>query len=310
MTKSSDRFKGVFTALVTPFRDGTVDHRAYDALVARQLEAGVAGLVPVGTTGEAATLSDDEAVDLISRTVKAARGRAVVLAGAGANDTKKAVDKAKAGRTGGGRCSAGRHALLQQADPGGAASPTMMRRGLRRLRCPSCLYSVPGRCGVEIAPATCAELVKHACQHHRHQGGGRLGGPASPSFAPPVATGLLDPFGRRRSRPAVSGAGRRSGSPAWSRILPRARRSRWSRHGIAGDTARALALHELAGRAHRDHVRGIQSRAHQGGSGDRRPCRPRHASAAGACRVRQPARRLIGAMKRFGASSAEFQESR
>lgn len=90
-----DRFKGVFTALITPFRDGTIDHDAYGALVNRQLEAGVAGLVPVGTTGEAATLSDDEAEELIRRTVELAKGRALVVAGAGANDTKKAVEKAR-----------------------------------------------------------------------------------------------------------------------------------------------------------------------------------------------------------------------
>jgi 4-hydroxy-tetrahydrodipicolinate synthase len=95
MTELVDRFKGVFTALVTPFRDGVVDGAAFEALLERQLEAGVAGLVPVGTTGEAATLSDDEAVDLIARTVKIAGGRAVVMAGVGANDTRKAVDKAR-----------------------------------------------------------------------------------------------------------------------------------------------------------------------------------------------------------------------
>ncbi|MBC7311148.1 MAG: dihydrodipicolinate synthase family protein, partial [Rhizobium sp.] len=61
------RFNGVFTALVTPFKDGAIDTAAYDALVERQIEAGVAGLVPVGTTGEAATLSDEEAEALIAR---------------------------------------------------------------------------------------------------------------------------------------------------------------------------------------------------------------------------------------------------
>ena len=91
MNELTERFRGVFTALVTPFRDGAVDYAAYDALVERQIDAGIAGLVPVGTTGEAATLSDEEADALIARTVRLAAGRALVMAGAGANDTPKSV---------------------------------------------------------------------------------------------------------------------------------------------------------------------------------------------------------------------------
>ncbi len=157
----TDRFKGVFTALVTPFKDGAVDHAAFDALVNRQIAAGVAGLVPVGTTGEAATLSDDEADELIARTVRLACGRALVMAGAGANDTSKAIDKVKRAE------KAGADALLivtpyynkptQEgliAHYSAAAAATSL---------PIMLYSVPGRCGVEIAPETCARLMeKHS----------------------------------------------------------------------------------------------------------------------------------------------------
>ncbi len=158
MNELANRFKGVFTALVTPFRDGAVDYAAYDALVERQLAAGVAGLVPVGTTGEAATLSDEEAEELIARTVRLAGGRALVMAGAGANDTRKTVDKVKRAER------AGADALLivtpyynkptQEgliAHYGAAAEAS----GL-----PVMLYSVPGRCGVEIAPETCAALMQ------------------------------------------------------------------------------------------------------------------------------------------------------
>ncbi|WP_176084816.1 4-hydroxy-tetrahydrodipicolinate synthase [Martelella sp. HB161492] len=157
MTDLKSRFTGVFTALVTPFRDGTIDFDAFDALVERQLEAGVAGLVPVGTTGEAATLSDDEAEALIARTVALAKGRALVMAGAGANDTKKAVDKVRRAE------KAGADAVLVVtpyynkppqsgliAHYGAVASATTL---------PIMLYSVPGRCGVEIAPETCATLA-------------------------------------------------------------------------------------------------------------------------------------------------------
>ncbi|MDX3809586.1 MAG: dihydrodipicolinate synthase family protein, partial [Bosea sp. (in: a-proteobacteria)] len=93
--KLRQRLTGVFTALVTPFRDGAVDMPALEKLIAAQLAAGVAGLVPVGTTGEAATLSDDEAEDVIRTTVKAASGRAFVMAGAGSNATRLAIAKAE-----------------------------------------------------------------------------------------------------------------------------------------------------------------------------------------------------------------------
>lgn len=161
MTTLADRFKGVFTALITPFKDGLVDYAAFDALVERQIAAGVAGLVPVGTTGEAATLCDEEADALIARTVKLAAGRILVMAGAGANETKNTVDKVRRAE------KAGADAVLIVtpyynkptqagliAHYGAAAEATTL---------PVMLYSVPGRCGVEIAPETCAALLeRHA----------------------------------------------------------------------------------------------------------------------------------------------------
>lgn len=158
MNTLADRFKGVFTALITPFKDGTVDFPAYDALVARQLEAGVAGLVPVGTTGEAATLSEEEAEALIARTVKLAEGRALILAGAGANDTHKAIEKAKRAET------AGADALLVVTPyynkPSQAGLVAHYAAVAESTSLPIVLYSVPGRCGVEIAPETCAALME------------------------------------------------------------------------------------------------------------------------------------------------------
>ncbi|MDI6837578.1 MAG: 4-hydroxy-tetrahydrodipicolinate synthase, partial [Rhizobiaceae bacterium] len=158
MQDLAQRFKGVFTALVTPFKNGSVDIAAFDALVERQLSAGVTGLVPVGTTGEAATLSDEEAVELVARTAALAKGRALVVAGAGANNTCKAVEKAKAAE------AAGADALLVVtpyynkptqagliAHYGAVAEATSL---------PIMLYSVPGRCGVEVAPETCATLAE------------------------------------------------------------------------------------------------------------------------------------------------------
>src|SRR5688572_100129 len=92
--------EGTFTALVTPFTKGgdAVDFAALDRLVEDQLAGGVGGLVPCGTTGEAPTLSDDEALQVIGRVVKQVRGRVPVIAGVGSNSTHKSVRAAKAAR--------------------------------------------------------------------------------------------------------------------------------------------------------------------------------------------------------------------
>src|SRR5947209_2304598 len=84
---------GAYTALVTPFsEDGTsIDFEALDALVEAQIAGGVAGLVPCGTTGEAATLSEAEVKLVIERTVRAARGRVPVVAGAGSFSTDRTI---------------------------------------------------------------------------------------------------------------------------------------------------------------------------------------------------------------------------
>ncbi len=87
-------FAGVFTALITPFREGKVDRDAFAALVERQIAAGVAGLVPNGTTGEAPTLTEGEQRDLIGWTVDIARGRVPVIGGVGGNDTAKVAHMA------------------------------------------------------------------------------------------------------------------------------------------------------------------------------------------------------------------------
>ena len=85
-------FKGVIPALVTPFRDGAVDEKAFVALVERQIAGGVHGLVPVGTTGETATLSHDEHKRVVELCVRTARGRVPVIAGAGSNSTAEAIE--------------------------------------------------------------------------------------------------------------------------------------------------------------------------------------------------------------------------
>jgi 4-hydroxy-tetrahydrodipicolinate synthase len=88
-------FRGSFTALVTPFKNGSVDEKAFRGLVDWQIAEGTSGLVPVGTTGESPTLSHDEHRQVVEWCVEEARGRVPVVAGAGSNSTKEAVDLAR-----------------------------------------------------------------------------------------------------------------------------------------------------------------------------------------------------------------------
>jgi 4-hydroxy-tetrahydrodipicolinate synthase len=88
-------FCGSFTALVTPFKNGSLDERAFRALVAWQISEGTHGLVPVGTTGESPTLSHDEHKNVVSWCIEEACGRVPVIAGAGSNSTAEATDLAR-----------------------------------------------------------------------------------------------------------------------------------------------------------------------------------------------------------------------
>ena len=151
------RLTGVFTALVTPFRDGALDIPALEKLIEAQIAAGVAGLVPIGTTGEAATLSEEEADTVIRTTVKAAAGRAFVMAGAGSNATRLAIGKAARAE------AAGADGLLLVTPYYNKPSQDGLFDHFSAIASavslPIMLYSVPGRTGVEIAPGTAARLA-------------------------------------------------------------------------------------------------------------------------------------------------------
>jgi 4-hydroxy-tetrahydrodipicolinate synthase len=153
--------RGVFTALVTPFSaEGRVDETALRRLVERQLEAGVAGLVPVGTTGESATLDPDEHQRVVEVTVEAARASrrpARVIAGCGSNDTRKAAALAR-------RCRAtGADALLVVTPYYNKPKQDGMVAHFRAVadagELPVVLYNVPGRTGVNLAAETVLELA-------------------------------------------------------------------------------------------------------------------------------------------------------
>ncbi len=88
---TATRFSGVWLPIVTPFSDGEIDGPSYDRLVEHYVEAGVDGLVLLGTTGESPTVDESEVDDLIDRTVAVAAGRLPILVGVGGNDTRKVV---------------------------------------------------------------------------------------------------------------------------------------------------------------------------------------------------------------------------
>jgi 4-hydroxy-tetrahydrodipicolinate synthase len=92
---AKSNFRGSFTALVTPFDNGSVDEKAFRGLIDWQIAEGTNGLVPVGTTGESPTLSHDEHKEVVEWCIDQARGRVPVVAGAGSNSTKEAIDLAR-----------------------------------------------------------------------------------------------------------------------------------------------------------------------------------------------------------------------
>jgi 4-hydroxy-tetrahydrodipicolinate synthase len=94
-------FRGSFTALVTPFHNGTLDEKAFRALVVWQIDEGTNGLVPVGTTGESPTLSHEEHRQIVEWCIEEAHGRVPVIAGAGSNSTREAIDLARHAETAG-----------------------------------------------------------------------------------------------------------------------------------------------------------------------------------------------------------------
>src|SRR5438105_14797993 len=88
-------FRGTFTALVTPFRNGDIDFAAFEKLIEAQIADGITGLVAVGTTGESPTLTHDEKHEVIQRAIKSANGRCKVIAGAETNSTRDSIEETK-----------------------------------------------------------------------------------------------------------------------------------------------------------------------------------------------------------------------
>ncbi len=166
-------FTGTYTALVTPFRRGAVAYDDLRKLVAAQIKAGISGLVPVGTTGESPTVTHEEHLDIIRCTIDAAKGRVPVIAGTGSNSTHEAIDMTKAAD------AAGADAFLLVAPY--YNRPTQEGLFLHFSQIaevtdkPIILYSIPGRCGVEIGVPVIERLrAKYPHVAHIKEAGGSV----------------------------------------------------------------------------------------------------------------------------------------
>ena len=155
-------FKGIYTALVTPFKDGKVDEKALVALIRSQVEAGIDGLVPVGTTGESPTLDCEEHLRVIEITIQEAAGKAKVLAGTGGNATQEAIHLTQEAQR------LGADGSLQVAPYYNKPSQEGLYQHFeaiaKKVELPMILYSIPGRCHVSIEVPTVKRLAQ-ACPH-------------------------------------------------------------------------------------------------------------------------------------------------
>jgi len=150
-------FTGTYTAIVTPFKNGQLDEATLAQLIKNQIKGGVEGIVPVGTTGESPTVDTDEHVRIIELSVKLAAGKIKVLAGTGANSTSEAIVLTKAAE------GVGADGSLQVAPYYNKPTPEGLYQHFKAIanntKLPIVLYSIPGRCGVEIGVPTVKRLA-------------------------------------------------------------------------------------------------------------------------------------------------------
>ena len=157
-------FTGTFTAIVTPFKNDELDEAALKRLIQSQIKGGVDGIVPVGTTGESPTVDYDEHLEIIGLAVRFAAGKIKVLAGTGGNSTSEAVYLTQSAE------KLGADGSLQVAPyynkPSQEGLFQHFKAVAKNTKLPIVLYSIPGRCGVEIGvdtvkrlAATCKNIV-------------------------------------------------------------------------------------------------------------------------------------------------------
>lgn len=151
------KYQGLYTAIVTPFKNGAVDYDAYKALIEAQIAGGVDGIVPMGTTGESPTVSTEEHLEIIRKCVEFVAGRCQVIAGTGANCTAEAIEMTKAA------AAMGVDGTLQVCPYYNKPNQEGVYQHFKAIAeatdLPIMLYSIPGRSGIEIAVDTVARLA-------------------------------------------------------------------------------------------------------------------------------------------------------
>jgi 4-hydroxy-tetrahydrodipicolinate synthase len=155
-------FRGTFTALVTPFRNGEIDFVAFEKLLEKQIAAGINGVIAIGTTGESPTLSHEERESVIRKCVEMVQGRCAVLAGTGSYSTRDAVEATKRAE------ALGANGALVVAPYYNKPSQEGLFRHFKEVAnatsLPILLYNIPGRCGVDIGADTVLRLAE-ACRN-------------------------------------------------------------------------------------------------------------------------------------------------
>ena len=152
-------FEGVFTALVTPFRDDKIDEPALRQLVENQITAGIAGLVPCGSTGESATLSVQEHHQVIDIVISAAAGRVPVMAGTGSNNTREAIGFTRYAKEAGATAALLLSPYYNKPTQQGLVEH--FEAIANETQFPLMIYNIPGRTASNITPETLARLAEN-----------------------------------------------------------------------------------------------------------------------------------------------------
>lgn len=152
-------FQGVFTAIVTPFKDGKIDYDSYFKILDKQIQSKISGIVPCGTTGESPTLSHSEHNELVQKTVEFVAGRKIVIAGTGSNSTDEAIEMTQFA------CKNGVDGVLQVNPYYNKPTQEGLYRHFKSVAVhsdkPIMLYNIPGRTGVNLLPETVQRLTEY-----------------------------------------------------------------------------------------------------------------------------------------------------
>jgi 4-hydroxy-tetrahydrodipicolinate synthase len=232
-------FQGIYTALITPFANGKVDEKAFQAFVEWQIAEGVHGVVPCGTTGESPTLSHEEHNRIVDLAIEVARGRVKVMAGTGSNSTEEAIMMT-------------RHAKKSGADGALIVSPYYNKptqEGLYRhykaihdaVDIPIVIYNIPGRSVVNMTDETLARLAELPRIVGVKDATGDLARPYTLRYLAKKRLDLLS--GEDMTAVAFNASGGVGCISVSSNIMPK-QCARVQEACLAGDYTGALALHD------------------------------------------------------------------